>query len=183
MNAARIDALGQRWGFMKRLHCLQERTTRLVLEMSDKSIQTAIGNATRNNGLRSVQCEFAPRVCRACRCGYFCGVPRRCERALLELVPDAVGLDQHILRISKLLLPLDAQPAKVRPASLFALREPLDQFEVDLGAVLLRDHAESLPRLGSRWAKLLDNLPDVSHLLDASGCLSGKTYGIKIDAN
>ena len=87
------------------------------------------------------------------------------------------------MRISKLLLPLDAQPAKVRPASLFALREPLDQFEVDLGAVLLRDHAESLPRLGSRWAKLLDNLPDVSHLLDASGCLSGKTYGIKIDAN
>jgi len=30
---------------------------------------------------------------------------------------------------------------------LFALREPLDRFEVDLGAVLLHDHADSLPGL------------------------------------
>jgi hypothetical protein len=35
----------------------------------------------------------------------------------------------------------------VRPVPLFTLREPLDQFEVDLGAVLLRDHAEGVPRL------------------------------------
>jgi hypothetical protein len=132
---------------MKRLDCLQERTTRLVLEMSDKSIQTAIGNATRNNGLRSVQCEFAPRVCRACRCGYFCGVPRRCDRALLELLPQAIRLDQHIVRISKLLLSLVAKPAKVGPVPLFALGEPLDQFKIDLGAILLHHHAERLPRL------------------------------------
>jgi hypothetical protein len=45
-----------------------------------------------------------------------------------------------------LLLALVAQPAKVRPAPIFTLREPLDQFEVNLGAVLLHDHAEALPR-------------------------------------
>jgi len=53
---------------------------------------------------------------------------------LLQPLPQAVGLDQHILRISKLLLPLVVTPAKVGPVPLFALREPLDQFEVDLGA-------------------------------------------------
>ena len=31
--------------------------------------------------------------------------------ALLQPLPQAVGLDQHILRISKLLLPLEAKPA------------------------------------------------------------------------
>ena len=36
-----------------------------------------------------------------------------------------------------------------------------------------------LRALGSKWARLLDNLPDVSELLDASGTLSGETYGIK----
>ena len=39
-----------------------------------------------------------------------------------------------------------------------------------------------LRALGSKWARLLDNLPDVSQCLDASGCPSGKTYGIKISA-
>ena len=48
--------------------------------------------------------------------------------ALLQLLPQAVGLDQHILRISKLVLPLEAEAAKVGPVSLFALREPLDRF-------------------------------------------------------
>jgi hypothetical protein len=67
--------------------------------------------------------------------------------ALLQLLAQAVGVDQHILRISKLLLPLVAQPAKVRPIPLFAFGEPLDQFEVDLGAVLLNDHAEGFPPL------------------------------------
>jgi hypothetical protein len=67
--------------------------------------------------------------------------------ALLQLLPQAVGLDQHILPISKLLLPLEAEPAKVGPVPFFALREPLDQFEVDLGAVLLHGHAEGLPGL------------------------------------
>jgi hypothetical protein len=67
--------------------------------------------------------------------------------ALLQLLPQAVGLDQQILRISKLLLRLVAKPAKVGPILLFALREPVDQFEVDLGAVLLHDYAEGLPRL------------------------------------
>ena len=69
--------------------------------------------------------------------------------ALLQLLPQAVGLDQYILRISKLLLPHVAKSAKVGPVPLFALREPLDQFEVDLGAVLLRDQTEGLPRLRS----------------------------------
>jgi hypothetical protein len=41
-------------------------------------------------------------------------------------LPRAVGLDQHILWFSKLLLPLVSQPAKVGPVPLFALREPLD---------------------------------------------------------
>jgi hypothetical protein len=50
-------------------------------------------------------------------------------------LPQAVGLDQHILRISKLLLPLVSKPAKVGPVPLFTLREPLDQFEVDFGAL------------------------------------------------
>ena len=50
--------------------------------------------------------------------------------ALLQLLPQAVGLDQHILRISKLLLPLEAKPANVGPVPLFALREPLDQCKV-----------------------------------------------------
>jgi hypothetical protein len=45
----------------------------------------------------------------------------RCS-ALLQLLPQAVGLDQHILRISKLLLPLVARSAKVGPVSLLALR-------------------------------------------------------------
>jgi hypothetical protein len=67
--------------------------------------------------------------------------------ALLQLLPQAVGLDQHILRISKLLLPLVTKPAKISPVPLFALGEPLDQVEVDLGAVLLNDHAEGVPRL------------------------------------
>ena len=39
--------------------------------------------------------------------------------ALLHLLPQAVGLDQHVLRISKLLLPLVAKPAKVGPVPLF----------------------------------------------------------------
>jgi hypothetical protein len=55
--------------------------------------------------------------------------------ALLQLLPPAVALNQHILGISKLLLPLIAQAAEVlssRSAS------PLDQFEVDLGRLLLR---------------------------------------------
>jgi hypothetical protein len=59
--------------------------------------------------------------------------------ALHQLLPQAVGLDQHILRISKLLLSLVAKPTKVCPVPLLALGEPLDQFEVDLGAVLLHD--------------------------------------------
>jgi hypothetical protein len=41
--------------------------------------------------------------------------------ALLKLLPQAVGLGQHILRISKLPLPLVAQPAKVR-----LIRSPWD---------------------------------------------------------
>ena len=69
--------------------------------------------------------------------------------ALLQLLPQAVGLDQHILRISKLLLPLVAKAAKVAPVS---RSEPLDQFEVDLSAVLLHHHAESIPRLVPRAA-------------------------------
>jgi hypothetical protein len=52
------------------------------------------------------------------------------------------------LRISKLLLPLVAKPAKVGPVLLFTLREPLDQFEVDLGAVLLHDVDGSRHRSG-----------------------------------
>jgi hypothetical protein len=67
--------------------------------------------------------------------------------APLQLLPQAIGLDQHILRISKLLLPLVAEPAKVGPVALLTLREPLDQFKVNLGAVLLHHHAEGLPRL------------------------------------
>ena len=39
---------------------------------------------------------------------------------LLQPLPQAVGLDQHILRISKLLLPLVVTPAKVGPVPLFA---------------------------------------------------------------
>jgi hypothetical protein len=66
--------------------------------------------------------------------------------AFLHLLPQAVGLDQHILRTSK--LPLEAKPAKVGPVPLFAFREPLNQFEVDLG-VLLDDHAEGLPTAGA----------------------------------
>jgi hypothetical protein len=62
--------------------------------------------------------------------------------ALLRLPAEAAGFNQHILRISKLLLPLVAKPAKVGPVPLLALCEPLDQFEVDLGAVLFHDHAE-----------------------------------------
>ena len=42
-------------------------------------------------------------------------------RALLQLLPQAAGLDQYIVRISKLLLPLVAKPAKVRPVSLSSL--------------------------------------------------------------
>jgi hypothetical protein len=60
---------------------------------------------------------------------------------------QAIGLDQHILRISKPLLRLVAKQAKVGPVPLFAPGEPLDQFEVDLGAVLLRAAAEGVPRL------------------------------------
>jgi len=41
--------------------------------------------------------------------------------------------------MSELLLSLVAKPAKVGPVPLFALREPLVQFEVDLGAVILRE--------------------------------------------
>jgi hypothetical protein len=67
--------------------------------------------------------------------------------AFRHLLPQAVGLDQYILRISKLLLPLLTKPAKVRPVSFFALREPPDQFEVDVGAALLHLYAEGLPRL------------------------------------
>jgi hypothetical protein len=37
------------------------------------------------------------------------------------------------LRISKLLLALVVEPAKVGPVPLFALSKPLDQFDVDLG--------------------------------------------------
>jgi hypothetical protein len=66
---------------------------------------------------------------------------------LLQPLPQVVGLDQHTLRISKLLLPLVAKPAKVGPVPRFALGEPPDQFEVDLGAVLLYHHAVRLPRL------------------------------------
>jgi hypothetical protein len=54
-------------------------------------------------------------------------------RALLELLSQAVGFDQHILRISQLLLPHVAKSAKVGPVPLFALGEPPDQFEIDLG--------------------------------------------------
>ena len=64
--------------------------------------------------------------------------------ALLQLLPQTVALNQHILWISKFLLPLVPKPAK---PILFALREPLDHFEVDLAAVFLHDHAESFPRL------------------------------------
>jgi hypothetical protein len=42
----------------------------------------------------------------------------------------AGGLDQHILRISKLLLPLVAKPARLGPIPLFAFPETLDQFEL-----------------------------------------------------
>ena len=42
--------------------------------------------------------------------------------ALLQPLPEAVGLDQHTLRISKLLLPLVAKPAKVSPVPLIARR-------------------------------------------------------------
>jgi hypothetical protein len=44
-----------------------------------------------------------------------------------QLLPQAVGLDQLNLRISKLLRPIVAQPAKVGLVPLFALREPLDR--------------------------------------------------------
>jgi len=40
----------------------------------------------------------------------------------------------------------------------------------------------SLRALGSKWARLLDNLPGVSQFYRCAGCLSGKTYGIKISA-
>jgi hypothetical protein len=86
--------------------------------------------------------------------------------ALPLLLPQAVGLDQHILRISKLLLPLVAKPDKVSPVSLFALREPLDQFEVDLGAVLLRDHAKGFSRLMPQ-AELFQLLQLAQHLFKA----------------
>ena len=36
-----------------------------------------------------------------------------------------------------------------------------------------------LRALGSRWARLLDNLPGVSHLCRCAGCLSSKTHGDK----
>jgi hypothetical protein len=39
-----------------------------------------------------------------------------------------------------------------------------------------------LPGLGSKWARLLDNLPDVSQFYRCAGCLSGKPYGINISA-
>jgi hypothetical protein len=47
-----------------------------------------------------------------------------------QLLPQAVRLDQHMLRISKLLLRLVAKPTKISPVPIFALGEPLDQFEV-----------------------------------------------------
>ena len=46
--------------------------------------------------------------------------------AIFQLPLQAVGFDHHILRISKLLLPFEAKPAKARPVPLFTLREPLD---------------------------------------------------------
>jgi hypothetical protein len=85
---------------------------------------------------------------------------------LLQLLLQVIGLDQHILRISKLFLPLVANPAKIGPVSLFALREPLDKFEVDLGAVLLHDHAESLPRLAPH-AEVFQFLQQAQHLFKA----------------
>jgi hypothetical protein len=72
--------------------------------------------------------------------------PRHCAALRLPL-SQAVGLISASLRISKLLLPLVAKPAKAGPVSLFALGEPVDHFEVDLGAALIHDRAESLPPL------------------------------------
>ena len=77
---------------------------------------------------------------------YCCSVPRRRARRFLSCCRRRSAY-QHILRISKLLLRLVAEPANVGPVPLFALREPLDQFEVDFGAVLLDADAKDLPRL------------------------------------
>jgi hypothetical protein len=41
-------------------------------------------------------------------------------------LPDAVGLNKQIVRISELFLPLEVEAAKLGPVPLFALREALD---------------------------------------------------------
>jgi hypothetical protein len=71
---------------------------------------------------------------------------RRYEPALLQLPPLAVGLEQRILRISKLLRPIVAQPAKC-VQSLCSRSASSSQFEADLGAVLLHGHAEGVQGL------------------------------------
>ena len=71
--------------------------------------------------------------------------------ALLQLLPQAVDLVEHSVRISKLLLPLVAKPAKGGPLPLFALSEALDQFIVDLGrGSPLPIRRRALPRLVSQ---------------------------------
>ena len=66
--------------------------------------------------------------------------------ALLQLLPEAFGLDHYILRISTLLPPLVAKPAKIGPVALFALRESLDLFGIDFGAVSSAGGLRVIPR-------------------------------------
>ena len=61
--------------------------------------------------------------------------------ALLQLLPGGRPRSAHLADLEAS-FPFMAQPAKVGPVFLFALREPLDQFEVDLGAV---------PNAGEAW--------------------------------
>ena len=69
---------------------------------------------------------------------------RRCARRFFSVCLK-LGLDQRILRIAKLLLPLVAKPATVGPVPLFSLGDR--PVRVDLGAVFFYSRAESLPRL------------------------------------
>jgi hypothetical protein len=85
---------------------------------------------------------------------------------LLQLLLQPVGLDQHILRVSKFLLPLVEQPAKVCPVSLLALRKSLDQSEVDFGAVAPQRSRGGLPRLAP--------VPSDSHRRDIQNCVTSE---------
>jgi hypothetical protein len=77
--------------------------------------------------------------------GYCGGVLRRGARRLFSYSRGR-SASISILRISKLLLPLAAESAKVGPVSLFALRGPLDQFEVDLGGASNAGALRVIPR-------------------------------------